>query len=78
MNTTTQVISRDPGDVFGYSAAFDEALKQMGQISPQEFAERYASRAEYLHQISYDPTTAKFWDAFNLMPTIFWLWLALW
>jgi hypothetical protein len=65
MNTTTQTIARNPGDVFGYTAAFDEALKQIGQISPQQFAKRYASRAEYLHQISYDPTTAKFWDALN-------------
>jgi hypothetical protein len=65
MNTTTQVIAVNPGDVFGYTATFDEALKQIGQISPQEFAKRYASSAEYFHQISYDPTTAKFWDAFN-------------
>lgn len=65
MNTTTHVIARNPGDVFGYTAAFDEALKKIGQISPQEFAQKYASSAKYLPQISYDPTTAKFWDEFQ-------------
>lgn len=65
MNTTTQIIAVNLGDVFGYTATFDEALKQIAQISPQEFAERYASCAEYLHKISYDPTTARFWDELN-------------
>jgi hypothetical protein len=65
MNTTTHVIAKDPGDVFGYTAAFDEALKKIGQISPQEFAQKYASSAKYLPRISYDPTTAKFWDEFQ-------------
>ena len=65
MNTMTHVIATTPGDVFGYTAAFDEALKKIGQISPQEFAQKYASIAKYLPRISYDPTTAKFWDEFQ-------------
>jgi hypothetical protein len=48
MNTTTHVIAKNLGDVFGYTAAFDEALYKIGQISPQEFAKLYASRAKYL------------------------------
>jgi hypothetical protein len=65
MNTTTHIIATNPGDVFGYAAAFDEALKKIGQISPQEFAQNYASSAKYLPRISYDPTTAKFWEGFQ-------------
>ncbi len=68
MTTKTQAIATNPGDVFGYTAAFEEALKEIGQISPQEFAQRYAIRTEYLPQISFEPTTAKFWDEFNLNP----------
>jgi hypothetical protein len=65
---TTTPIAKAPDDVFGYTAAFEEALKKIGQISPQEFAKRYASRATYLSQISWDPTTAGYWDEFNLDP----------
>jgi hypothetical protein len=31
---TTTPIAKAPGDVFGYTAAFEEALKKIGQISP--------------------------------------------
>jgi hypothetical protein len=65
-NITNLAIATTDGDVFGYAAAFDEELKQIGQISPQDFAQRYASNAEYLPRINWDPTTAKFWDKFNL------------
>ena len=42
-------------DVFGYSAAFDEELKKLGQISPQEFARLFPSRAKYLRQAQLRP-----------------------
>ena len=51
-----------------YMAKFNEELQQIGQISPQKFAEQFDSKAKYLPQISWDPTTAKFWDEFNLDP----------
>lgn len=56
------------GDVFGYSAAFDEELKKIGLISPREFAQRYPSKANYVAKLSWDPTTAKFWDEFSRDP----------
>ncbi len=68
-NVTNSSVATTAGDVFGYSAVFDEELKQIGQISPQDFTQRYASKAQYLPQISWDPTTAKFGDKFNLSPT---------
>jgi Leucine-rich repeat (LRR) protein len=68
MTKTNLPIAKVPGDVFGYTAAFEEALKKIGQISPLEFAKLYATTAKYLPQISWDPTTAKFWDEFNLDP----------
>jgi len=55
-------------EVFGYSSRFAQEIEQIGQISPEEFANRYQTHADYLHQISWDPTTAAFWEAFNTDP----------
>jgi hypothetical protein len=52
-------------DVFGYSAAFDAAVKQIGQITPQEFAKRYPGKAAYLENFGWDGTKGKFFDDFN-------------
>ncbi len=56
------------GDL-GYGAAFDAELKKIGEISPQEFARRYGGKAKYADRLSWDPTTAEFWDRLNLDPT---------
>jgi Protein of unknown function (DUF3160) len=48
-----------------YTAAFDIELKKIGQISPQQFAERYPTPA-YLQKLTWDPTTAKFFDKLNV------------
>jgi hypothetical protein len=50
-------------------AAFHAALQQVGQLSPQAFAQRYSSHAHYLPQLSWDPTTAQFWQDFNCDPS---------
>jgi hypothetical protein len=52
----------------GYTARFDAALARIGEITPDEFARRYPGKARYLERLSWDPTTAKFWDKFNLDP----------
>jgi hypothetical protein len=54
--------------VFGYSAAFEEELGRIGQISPQEFAERYRINSPYLAGIDWDPTTAQYWNLFATDP----------
>jgi len=67
-NLTNPVVATTKGDTFGYTATFDEELKQIGQISPQDFAQQYSSNAQHLPQLSWDVTTAKFWDQFSLSP----------
>jgi hypothetical protein len=57
-----------PADGFGYTEAFDAALARLGKITPDQFAQRYPGKAAYLPKFSWDPTTAKFWDKFNLNP----------
>ncbi|MBI3411561.1 MAG: DUF3160 domain-containing protein [Planctomycetes bacterium] len=53
---------------FGLTAAFEEEVKKVGQITPEEFGRRYAPKAAYLEKVSWDPTTAKYWDRFMLDP----------
>ena len=55
-------------DSLGYTAHFQEQLQKIGKITPQEFAQRYPGKARYLEKISWDPTTAKFWEDFNKDP----------
>jgi hypothetical protein len=54
--------------VFGFGTALTEALLQIGQISPADFAARHPSGAEYLPEITWDPTAARYWDLFNADP----------
>jgi hypothetical protein len=53
---------------FGYTAAFDEEVRRIGQISPEEFARRFAPKAEYLARPTWDPTTARYWDRVQADP----------
>lgn len=60
-------------DVLGYAAAFENALAQVGQISPEAFASRFPVPTNYLPQISWDPTTAQYWEKFSGYSAPFWL-----
>jgi Protein of unknown function (DUF3160) len=51
-----------------YAAAFAQELKKVGQITPEQFARRYDARAGYLPKITWDPTTAKFFDQLGMDP----------
>lgn len=55
----------------GIGAAFDEELAQIGQITPQQFAARYALPDTYLKQMSQDPAKASYYDLFNSDPSKF-------
>ena len=55
-------------EVFGYGDAFAQELKRIGQISPEEFAAMFPTTTNYLSAISWDPTTAPFWNEFNVDP----------
>src|SRR3954468_99780 len=61
-------LASDGAEVFGYGNAFDEALASMGMITPEQFAARYSPPTNYLAGIDWDPTTADFWDEFNIDP----------
>ena len=54
--------------VFGYADAFARELERIGQISTDEFAALFPSKADYLPGISWNPTDASYWDAFSADP----------
>ena len=52
-------------EVFGYGTAFAQELQRLGQISVAEFTARYGPEPAYLPALTWDPTTAQFWDRFD-------------
>lgn len=56
--------------IYGYADEFNRKIQEIGQIPLDAFVQRYAPTNEYLKSISYDPTTANYWPAFNLNPAI--------
>ena len=63
--TTIAKLGNGGAEVFGYGDAFTHELQRIGQISPDQFAAMFPNSANYLPGISWDPTTAQFWDNFN-------------
>ncbi len=59
---------KEGADALGYTAAFEKAVAKIGQITPDEFARRYPGRADYLSKLTWDPTTAKFFDQLMMDP----------
>src|SRR5262245_18665684 len=57
--------ARRPAAGAGPDVALAKELRKVGQISPAEFARRYPAKASYLDKLSWDPTTARFWDQFD-------------
>jgi hypothetical protein len=53
---------------FGFTAAFESELTKVGQITPEQFAQRFPGKAKYQSKLSWDPTTAKYWDRFLADP----------
>ena len=52
------------GEVFGYTASFDDELARIGQLPVADFATNGA-QIPYLPQLTWDPTTARFWTNFD-------------
>lgn len=62
------LVSKVNDEGFGYTEAFEQELKKIGQITPQQFAKMYPSKANYIPGLSWEPTTAKFWDEIQQDP----------
>lgn len=61
----------DGGEIFGYDRAFQEESKAVGFLKPEEFAAAHQPSASFVKALSFDPTTAKYWDRFNEDPAVY-------
>jgi len=61
------------GEVFGFGSAFAQELNQIGQITPVEFGSLFPQPTNYLSQISFDPTTARYWKEWQSIRTNNWM-----
>ena len=56
--------------IYGYGTAFGQQLRQLGQLSLEDFVSTYQPTNQYLPQITFDPTTAEFWNLFSIDPAV--------
>ena len=70
-DSRTSALASGGESVFGYSDLFAEALKEIGQISPEEFRSRFSPDETYKAALDWDPATAEFWPAFNQDPAVY-------
>lgn len=56
--------------VYGYGTAFGQQLRQLGQLSLEDFVSTYQPTNHYLPQLTFDPTTAEFWNLFSIDPAV--------
>lgn len=56
--------------IYGYGTAFGQEIRQLGQLALGDFVAAYAPTNQYLPQITFDPTTAEFWNLFSIDPAV--------
>ena len=56
--------------IYGYGTVFGQQLQQLGQLSLADFVSTYQPTNQYLPQITFDPTTADFWNLFSIDPAV--------
>jgi len=56
--------------IYGYGSVFGQQLQQLGQLPLDSFVSIYQPTNPYLPRITFDPTTAEFWNLFNLDPAV--------
>ena len=56
--------------IYGYGTAFGQQLQQLGQFSLADFVSTYQPTNQYLPQITFNPTTADFWNLFSIDPAV--------
>jgi hypothetical protein len=56
--------------VYGYGTAFGQQLRELGQLPLADFVSIYQPTNQYLPQVTFDPTTAEFWNLFSMDPAV--------
>ena len=64
-STISQVsTAADGADLYGFASEFREALEDVGEISVDEFLERYDRPDQFVDSLSYDPASEEFINSF--------------
>ncbi|HEX7862738.1 MAG TPA: DUF3160 domain-containing protein [Verrucomicrobiae bacterium] len=64
-NFEVELVRAEGADVLGFGDRFSLELQNVGQISTAEFATLFPDRNDYLLHLSWDPTTAEFFEEFQ-------------
>ncbi len=62
--------SQSGDSIYGYGTEFGRQIQEVGQLPLEDFVTLYTPTNQYLPQITFDPTTATYWDQFNLDPAV--------
>ena len=64
-SSVSQVSSAEDGaDLYGFTSQFQEKLSALGEISVDEFLERYDRPEQFVDSLSYDPASEAFLNSF--------------
>jgi hypothetical protein len=61
----------DGAALFGYNRVFDDELRKVGYPAVADFAARFTPANQYLAQVAFDPTSARYWKELNTDPAVF-------
>ncbi len=62
--------SRSGDSVYGYATEFSRELQRVGQLPLADFVAHYGPTNQYLPAITFDPTTADFWNLYSIDPAV--------
>jgi hypothetical protein len=73
LNASLEDTTAEPetAEMFGSGRIYREELLRSGFLTPEQFAAQHAPSTNYLSTITFDPQSAKFWDAFNANPAVY-------
>ncbi|MCP5524864.1 MAG: DUF3160 domain-containing protein [Verrucomicrobiales bacterium] len=63
-----ELLATEPEDVLGYAGEFEDALAAVGDMTLPEFAARFDTAVEFLPEVTWDVTTAEYYDEFTRPP----------
>jgi hypothetical protein len=61
----------DGAEMTGFNPVYKSIFDALGEITIDQFSALYPAPANYLEQITFDPTTAEFWNDWNTDPVVY-------
>ncbi|MGZ8900794.1 MAG: hypothetical protein ACXW3Z_11915, partial [Limisphaerales bacterium] len=61
----------DGAEMTGFNPVYKNAFDSLGEITLEQFSALYPPPTNYLEQITFDPTTAEYWNDWNSDPVVY-------